>query len=301
MVEKSVKLKYGENPHQKATWLQPSHTILLDDSYLSFNDVININLGFGFLRYFSEPLGVIIKHANIVGLSVSESFSIRWREAVKTDSRAANNGILMVNHSLTIANIREIESFPFDGVVAPAYEKNTKSSLRLLTMRNTNLFDLPRTKVIDLFDGSKLVQDTFFSAIRCLNDFDIYKGSKPSTFKEQDVLVAWYAACSIKTNCAVIVKEGQTIAVAAGHQDGVTAIEHAIHKAYYHANEQDLKNSVIAVDGNFPHDIPYEQILKANISAFILPGLAENDEILLEQFMNSNCSVLFSKERCFYH
>lgn len=296
-----IKLKYGENPHQTASWECHQNAMLSEGSNLSLNDINNINTGYSLLQYFAQPAAVIIKHANIAGLSAGSSFSVRWKNATATDHRAAENGILMVNHQLTADHMREIEAYPFDGVAAPSFEEGISSSLRLLTMRASVCSNLRRIEAIDLLDGTRLIQDTFFSSKKVLDDFEIHPFSSRSRLIEEDVLMSWYTACSVKTNCAVIVKGGRTLAVAAGHQDGVTAVEHAIHKAIYHAHTTDFTHAVIAVDGNFPHEIPVQQIIKANISAFILPGYSSNDEVLLNQFEKTGCTILFSKERCFLH
>lgn len=296
-----IKLKYGENPHQAAAWECHPYAMLSEGSNLSLNDVYNVNTGYSLLQYFTQPAAVIIKHANVAGLSVGSSFSVRWKNAAATDRRAAENGILMVNHRLSVDHIREIEAFPFDAVAAPVFEEGISSRLRLLTMRASAYCNLRRTEAIDLIDGTRLVQDTFFSAKKGLDDFEIHPFSSRSRLAEEDVLMSWYTACSVKTNCAVIASGGRTLAVAAGHQDGTTAVEHAIHKAIYHAHTTNFTHAVIAVDGNFPHEIPVQQITKANISAFILPGMARNDDELLNEFVKTGCTILFSKERCFLH
>ncbi|MNI79055.1 Bifunctional purine biosynthesis protein PurH [compost metagenome] len=102
----------------------------------------------------------------------------------------------------------------------------------------------------------------------------------------------------------MIVKGSCTYAVAAGHQDGVTAIEHAIYKARNHcshSHDTRFKGAVLAADGNFPNDIPVDQIKESGIDCFILPGNAANDDILVKQMLEIGCTVLFTRERCFQH
>ncbi|MFB7816171.1 hypothetical protein ACFC0X_18535 [Paenibacillus chitinolyticus] len=298
---KKLALKYGENPHQLATWQRHSNSMLTGYTKLSLNDLLNINVGYSLIRYYTEPIAIVLKHVNIAGMALGESFQNRWRQAVATDTRAALNGLLMVNHPLSVADIREVESFPFDGIIATAYEKSITTSLRLLKVKENDQRTYSNTECFNLLDGTRLFQEQFVSAKKSLEDFEIHNFSRSKTLNEKEVLMAWYIACSVKTNSAVLVNDGCTVAVSAGHQDGITAIEHAIYKAKYHKGSHDLNGAVLAVDGNFPHEIPVQQITDASISTFVLPGSAANDDDLLRRFAMVDCFVLFSRERCFLH
>ncbi|MED3553885.1 hypothetical protein [Cytobacillus praedii] len=299
-MHKSFVLKYGENPHQIARWEKGHSSMILDHPNLSLNDLRNINIGYRLLCNIKNPSALIIKHVNVVGMAVENSFSERLRIAVDTDQRAALNGLLMLNHMVTATDIEEIQQYSFDGVVATSFE-NCETNLRLITFRNKDKITFQKTETIGLIDGSVLVQNQFFTRIKDLADFECHRLGL-NVNRKQDVLIAWNIACTVKTNCAVLVKNGRTLAVAAGHQDGMTAIEHAFYKAKHHCkNTTDLTGAVLAVDGNFPHQMPISAILEEKVAIFILPGNAPNDNEILEAFSHSSCSILFSKERCFQH
>ncbi|WP_141434298.1 hypothetical protein [Bacillus sp. 03113] len=300
-MHKSIKLKYGENPHQIARWEKGPSSMILNHPDLSLNDLRNINIGYRLLCYIKRSSALIIKHANVVGMSIETSFSKRLQMAVDTDRRAALNGLLMLNHKVTADDLNEIQQYSFDGVVAPSFE-NHETHLRLIIFRNNEEITFRKTETIGLIDGSVLVQNQFYTQIKKITDFDWHGLIDLNLNKEQDVLIAWYIACTVKTNCAVLVKDGCTLAVAAGHQDGMTAIEHAFYKAKHHCkNTKDITGAVLAVDGNFPHQIPIYPISEERISIFILPGNAPNDNEILDAFSHTSCSVFFSKERCFQH
>lgn len=297
----SIKLRYGENPHQTAIWRKNSHSMLINHPELSLNDLKNINVGYSLLRYINTPSTVIIKHVNIVGMALGNSFFTRLQLALDTDPRAALNGIIMFNHTLSAEELKAIEKYSFDAVVAPSFE-SYDTNLRLVTIRSPKEMLLDKLEHINLIDGTTIIQDQFHSKIKKITDFECNDLKIINPLIELDILIAWYISCSIKTNCAVLVRDGCTLAVAAGHQDGITAIEHAIYKAKHHCrHSQTLENAILAVDGNFPHEIPISQISNEKISIFILPGNASNDNEIKKTFLNRNCSVLFSKERCFQH
>lgn len=300
-MHKSFKLKYGENPHQMARWDKGPSSMILKHPDLSLNDLRNINIGYRLFCNIKYSSALIIKHVNVVGMTVGNSFSDRLRNAVDTDRRAALNGLLMLNHLVTASDLNEIQQYSFDGVVAPFFE-NYETDLRLITFRNSDEITFQKTETIGLIDGSVLVQNQFDTRIKKTTDFEAYGLIEWNLNKEQDVLIAWNIACTVKTNCAVLVKDGCTLAVAAGHQDGMTAIEHAFYKAKHHCkNTKDINGAVLAVDGNFPHQMPTPLILEEEISIFVLPGNAPNDKEILEAFSNTSCTVLFSNERCFQH
>jgi AICAR transformylase/IMP cyclohydrolase PurH len=298
-----VTLKYGENPHQTGFW-EKSSSIIKRYPKLSFNDLQNLNIGFSIFRYTELPTLLIIKHANVAGAAQGNYPSKRLLEfAINTDPRACLNGLLIANFEVSYELLKEANSFELDGIAAPSFEEENSDTRLFITQAPYDLIKTKKKERRELIDGSVLLQDCFSSRITKFDDFLLTNSLNYSQTTQRDALMAWHITCTIKTNSAVIVRNGRTLAIAAGHQDGITAIEHAIYKSRFHGkgSTQDIKGAVIAVDGNFPHELPVKQLTEAKAKAFILPGQAPNDKELLDSFKRTECSVIFTQERCFSH
>jgi phosphoribosylaminoimidazolecarboxamide formyltransferase/IMP cyclohydrolase len=73
--EKVQDLRYGENPHQKASFYKTAGKNeglaclkQLHGKELSFNNILDLNAAVDFVKDFSDPAAVIIKHNNPTGV-----------------------------------------------------------------------------------------------------------------------------------------------------------------------------------------------------------------------------------------
>ncbi len=67
-------LRYGENPHQKATWRpMPDETgrawTVHQGKELSYTNLLDLDAALRIALEFSEPAGVVIKHTNPCGVA----------------------------------------------------------------------------------------------------------------------------------------------------------------------------------------------------------------------------------------
>ncbi|UCD03118.1 MAG: hypothetical protein JSV63_00590 [Candidatus Aenigmatarchaeota archaeon] len=76
------KLRYGENPHQTATWFSdPKSDFRLEQLHgreLSFNNLIDINASIAIAAEFEEPFCAIIKHTNPCGEAVGKNPAVAF-------------------------------------------------------------------------------------------------------------------------------------------------------------------------------------------------------------------------------
>ena len=120
-IEKSVSLRYGENPHQKAKFyndgsnrkgLITSHQI--QGKELSYNNINDTNAAFELVSEFDDKKDfavAIIKHANPCGVATGSSLIEAYSKALNCDSVSAFGGIIALNKGLdkeTATKISEI-------------------------------------------------------------------------------------------------------------------------------------------------------------------------------------------------
>ena len=99
--KKDIKLKYGENPHQKAK-LKIKNTFNLNNykiqgKEISYNNILDIDSGLDFLNEFKEPTTVIIKHNNACGVASSSKNKKSFLRAFNSDKKSAFGGVVLLN------------------------------------------------------------------------------------------------------------------------------------------------------------------------------------------------------------
>ena len=130
MAEKKVKLRYGENPSQKAYLIKKNNKTFFDSQIqgkpISYNNILDINSGLDFLNEFKEPTATIIKHNNACGIASSSNIKEAFKKALSSDSKSAFGGVLLINRKFT-KKISEITSkLFFEVIVAPGFDLQSK-------------------------------------------------------------------------------------------------------------------------------------------------------------------------------
>src|SRR4051812_2236986 len=99
-------LRYGENPHQKASFysfegeagLSLDRAAVLQGKELSYNNLLDLDAAMRLAAEFAPPAVAIIKHTNPCGVAVSDAGAAdAYRRARETDPVSAFGGIVAVN------------------------------------------------------------------------------------------------------------------------------------------------------------------------------------------------------------
>ena len=136
--EKSVSLRYGENPHQSADLLTFSNlehknianAEMLQGKELSYNNIVDADAAWECVRAFNEPACVIVKHANPCGVAETNSVYEAYDLAFKTDPTSAFGGIIALNRTLDTKTATEINARQFvEVVLATSFEATALAEL----------------------------------------------------------------------------------------------------------------------------------------------------------------------------
>jgi phosphoribosylaminoimidazolecarboxamide formyltransferase/IMP cyclohydrolase len=123
---------------------------------------------------------------------------------------------------------------------------------------------------------------------------------RPPTAEEQrDMLFAWRAVASVKSNAIVLVRDGATIGIGAGQMSRVDAAFMAAHKAGL-AGHPTL-NSVLGSDAFFPFRDGVDQAADAGVSAVIQPGGSVRDPEVIAAADERDMTMVFTGRRQFRH
>ncbi|OWZ84738.1 bifunctional phosphoribosylaminoimidazolecarboxamide formyltransferase/IMP cyclohydrolase [Natranaerobius trueperi] len=292
-------LKYGENPHQKAVFLEdPNRSFIQHQGdTLSYNNLVDIDASLELVSEFNSKACVAIKHTNPCGVGVSTDILTAFEKAYAGDPVSIFGGIVAFNDQVTEKLAQKITSIFLDVVISPSF---TKEALEVLAKK-------PRLKVIETkVDKTKakqirtvsfgyLVQEKNIK-ISPLDSWNLMTGPKVSDDQLSDLVVAEKVVKHVKSNAIVVVKDGQTLGIGAGQMNRITASKLALEHAGEHAN-----GSVLASDAFFPFDDVVKKCEEYGVSCIIQPGGSKRDQDSIKAASDAGISMFFTGVRHFKH
>jgi phosphoribosylaminoimidazolecarboxamide formyltransferase/IMP cyclohydrolase len=316
----SQNLRYGENPHQSASfYVDESINSGIGAAYqiqgkeLSYNNINDADAALELVNEFTESDGaaaVIIKHANPCGVGVANNLVEAYKAALHCDTTSAFGGIVAVNQIIDEESAREITKVFTEVVIAPGITDggrkvfSSKSNLRLLTVeKSTNL--ACQSKVIRHVSGGYLVQDKDRKPLS-QNSLRVVTNRNPTDSEFQDMLFAWKVAKHVKSNAIVYAKDLCTVGIGAGQMSRVDSCMIAAKKAEDMAKAQGLdelptQGSALASDAFFPFADGLEAAIEAGASSIIQPGGSIRDNEVINAANEAGLAMIFTGMRHFKH
>ena len=308
---KSQTMRYGENPHQSASFYKEtnlteasvSSATQLQGKALSFNNIADADAALECVRGFDGPSCVIVKHANPCGVASRDSIHDAYEDAYKTDPTSAFGGIIAFNRPLDAKTAKNIIDRQFvEVIICPSIDKEakailaTKSNIRALecgSLSKANAtFDYKRVT------GGLLVQGKDLGSIDEA-DLKCVSTTQPTDEQIKDMLFAWKVTKSVKSNAIVYVKNQMTIGIGAGQMSRVYSAKIAGIKA---ADEGlVVEGSVMASDAFLPFRDGVDAAAEAGIKAIIHPGGSMRDEEVIAAANEHGIAMVFTGIRHFKH
>ncbi len=299
------RLRYGENPHQKAAIYSQDKTHRINKIHgksLSYNNYNDIFSALTISKSFPKNVGVVIlKHATPCGVSVIKHNLMSYRAALACDPISAFGGIVSCNFKITKNIAIELKKIFFEIVIANGFDKNAlkilkqKKNLRLIDASN---FSLSESIKINSFDNTFLVQQDD-NQIFSKDNFKIVSKKKPDKSQFDDLIFAFSVCRYVKSNAIVLASNRSTIGIGSGQPSRLDSCEIAIDKMRKFINP---KNEIVAAsDAFFPFVDGVEKLIQSGVSAIIQPSGSVRDKDIIK-FANATDTVLvFSKTRHFRH
>ncbi len=317
------KLRYGENPHQKASLYSSlaydygvANAEQLQGKELSFNNYMDIDAAWSIVSEFDEsvPCVSIIKHTNPCGVAIAPNVTLAFREAFLCDTISAFGGIIASNKTIDLEAANEMTQIFLEAIIAPDFTEEAlkilslKKNLRVLKIKTDkvsskeadlsikNLIKSPKKEIdIKAISGGFLVQDK--------NNFLLNPDElKPVTKKQVDekewidLLFAWKVVKHVKSNAIVAVKDGRTIGIGVGQTSRVAAVELALKNT-----DMDSRGCVLASDAFFPFKDNIEMAAANHVSAIIQPGGSKRDDEVIKACDELGIAMVMTGYRHFKH
>ncbi len=324
-------LRYGENPHQKAVWIQghSGHSApwtVHQGKELSFTNLLDLDAAARIALEFDEPVAVVIKHTNPCGVATAASIADAYVRAREVDPLSAFGGIVALNRAIDAETARAITSTFIEAVIAPGFDEEAKAilaakqNMRLVTVGFEGLRDLPAGGDFESggdirsFLGGMLVQErdqvteaqepwppspdaTAPASAGQGPDIRVVTRRQPTPEEWTALRFAWRVCAHVKSNTIIFTAADRTLAVGAGQMSRVDAAKVAIMKAAAGS----LKGSVAASDAFFPFRDGLDAIADAGATAVVQPGGSVRDAEVIAAADERGLAMVFTGRRHFRH
>src|SRR5246127_4014969 len=299
---KTLDLRYGENPHQKAAMYSDGSGVgvanarQLQGKELSYNNIVDLQAAWDLAQEFDEPVCAIIKHTNPAGAATGKSLAEAYKRALECDPVSAFGGVIGVNRPVDADAAEEMAKLFLEVIAAPSFDEAAKAKFG--SKKNLRLVEVvPASQkwVLKNVSGGILVQD---NDTRALSHADLKVVTKrpPTPEETRALLFAWKVCKHVKSNAIVYARDGQTVGVGAGQMSRVDSAKIGAMKA-----QLPLKGTVAASDAFFPFPDGVEEIAKAGATAIIQPGGSQRDPEVIEAADRLGLAMLFTGVRHFRH
>jgi len=299
------KLRYGENPHQKAAIYSKTQSLNIKQIYgkhLSYNNYNDIFSALTISKSLPKNLGtVIVKHANPCGVSVNKNNQKSYQLALACDPISAFGGIVSCNFKMNKRLSLELNNIFLEVIIANGFDSEAlkvlkkKKDLRLIDATNFSVENLLRFNSVN---KSILTQSEDIEKFNIKN-FIIVSKKKPNKSQLKDLIFAFNVCRYVKSNAIVLASQEATVGIGSGQPSRLDSCQIAIDKMN---KFQNLNNEVVAAsDAFFPFVDGIEKLVQAGISAVIQPSGSIRDKEIIKFANQTNTVLVFSKTRHFRH
>ena len=323
-------LRYGENPHQKASWIPLPPESNRDwqvhqGKELSYTNLLDLDAALRMAVEFVEPVGVVIKHTNPCGVATGSSIEEAYVRAREADPLSAFGGIVAVNRPIDAATARALTATFIEAIIAPSIAEEARSilaakqNMRVVTTEFSGLYapwmdeDPRETRS---FLGGILMQEAD-RVVEAKEEWGATAGQgdairvvtkrQPTPEEWIALRFAWRVCAHVKSNAIVFTAADRTLAVGAGQMSRVDAVKVAVMKAQSAHNEaagaaqRPLTGSVAASDAFFPFRDGIDAIAAAGATAVVQPGGSVKDPDVIAAADEHGLAMVFTGRRHFRH
>lgn len=300
--QKSISLRYGENPHQKGVFYGDLNSMFekLNGKELSYNNLVDVDAAVALIDEFEEPTFAILKHTNACGIASCNSILEAWNAAYACDPVSAFGGVLICNREINEETAKEISNLFFEVLIAPSFEENAKQILsgkknRILLKRNE--VQLPKKQFKTLLNG--IIEQDKDLMMETTDQMVAVTELKPNAQQLKDLVFANKIVKHTKSNTIVIAKNACLIASGVGQTSRVDALQQALVKAK--AFNFSVENSVMASDAFFPFPDCVEIAADAGVTMILQPGGSIKDQESIQMANQKGVGMVTTGIRHFKH
>jgi phosphoribosylaminoimidazolecarboxamide formyltransferase/IMP cyclohydrolase len=323
-------LRYGENPHQKAHWIQghgPNWRAKWETHQgkeLSYTNLLDLDAAARIALEFTEPAAVVIKHTNPCGTATGASIAEAYVRARDADPLSAFGGIVGLNREIDADTATALTSTFIEAVIAPSFTPEAKAilakktNLRVVTADFLVMANLPTvmgtgehamgTEMRSFLGGMLHQEPDRVTEARepwgsnpdprsPISDRRVVTKRQPTAEEWTALRFAWRVCAHVKSNTIVFAGADRTLAVGAGQMSRVDSVKVAVMKAA----PGSLAGSVVASDAFFPFRDGLDAVAEAGATAVVQPGGSVRDAEVIAAADERGLAMVFTGRRHFRH
>jgi phosphoribosylaminoimidazolecarboxamide formyltransferase / IMP cyclohydrolase len=305
---RAAALRYGENPHQRATLYVAGAARGLASAQqvhgkeMSYNNYIDADAAWRAAHDHDGACVAIIKHANPCGIAVSPAGNIAdaHRRAHACDPVSAFGAVIAVNREVTVELAEQVSEVFTEVLLAPSYADGAldvlarKKNVRLLVASPPERGGVEcRT-----LSGGLLLQTR--DAIDAPGDdpasWTLATGVPVDASTLADLAFAWRACRAVRSNAILLAAQAATVGIGMGQVNRVDAARLAVSRAGLRAT-----GSVAASDAFFPFPDGLAVLLDAGVRAVVQPGGSVRDAEVIATAETVGVPLYLTGTRHFAH
>ncbi|MDH3189407.1 MAG: bifunctional phosphoribosylaminoimidazolecarboxamide formyltransferase/IMP cyclohydrolase [Acidimicrobiia bacterium] len=295
-------LRYGENPHQKATLLvedgvSPWWAIArqYQGKEMSFNNYADADAAWRLASDTPVVSVAVVKHTNPAGFAHGSDMAETFLKAWDCDPMSAFGSVIGCHGQIDTSTAELIAERFIEVVICSSI---TPNALEILgSKKNLRVLEAPPPDPggLDMryLGGGFLVQDrdSDFGEV-----WEIVSERQPTEDEMLQLSTAMKVAMHTKSNAIVIFKDFAAVGVGAGDQSRVGAGRRAVAQAGERA-----RGAVAASDAFFPFRDGVDTLAEAGVTAVVEPGGSRNDQEIIDAANEHGMALVFSQNRHFKH
>ena len=126
-------LRYGENPHQKASFYRKplgskfsiANATQLHGKELSYNNINDADAALQIVKEFTEPAAVAVKHMNPCGVGTGKDIVAAYEKAFEADPLSIFGGIIALNREVDRSTAEKMHEIFLEIIIAPSFAEGS--------------------------------------------------------------------------------------------------------------------------------------------------------------------------------
>lgn len=300
-------LRYGENPHQKASLYVDSSAgapalsryVFVQGKELSYNNFLDADAALYTSRVLGPNALTIVKHRIPAGAATAPAMADAFEAAWASDPVAGFGGVVVYTGTLDAAAAGALTSRFLEVIVVHDVADEAKPilarkpNLRVLTVESET-GPRPRLEARGI-DGGLLVQEGDLAPDEASGWKAVTKRT-PTDAETRAMRFANLVLRGVVSNAIVVAGGTATYGIGGGRTSRVDACKDAIIKAGERA-----KGAVAASDAFFPFPDGLEVLTGAGVTAVVQPGGSVKDAEVIAAADAAGIAMVFTGKRHFRH
>lgn len=302
-------LRYGENPHQQASFYLNEQKMpyslntsrIIQGKELSYNNILDIDSAYKAIVEFDTPCAIALKHNTPCGIGIANNIADAYLRCYDVDSKSIFGGVVILNREVDEVLAKKLNETFLEIIIAPKYtseaieEFSKKTNLRIIE----GDFDI--NNYVD--NQLRSVRGGYLSQTSIIDEFELKNVTTIEIDEKtkQRLAMLYKAVKNVKSNAIVIGQEDLVLGISGGMVSRVDACEHALKAALYNEKYNKDIPLLLSSDGFFPFNDIIKLAVENNIKYIIQPGGSMNDQKFIEECNKNGIGAIFTKVRFFRH